>query len=394
LETNVPNTNNNKKLIAIAEDISLEDLKKRINVKLANEETWKKFDKIQLEMVVTKNGRTLYPKLEFNVEGLERDNRYLFFVSFSLADDLNVKYKYVRGKWISYQSYDDRLEGAEVPHTDNAKCPFGFDWMFPTSIVFEKLKITNNAEIANNNSSNYAHLKSFRKYRPSFIIHRYNPTTEKFEKFYEKEFSIAEFIVVTSYHDPRVTHIKVDNNPYAKAFRGENITTAGKVKVQKPPSLRYQRSSTFPSTSNLRHHNLLSQPFLSYNRYYQQPYHPYFIPPPPPSPATQVAMLQRAGLWPTSFSQPSTVNSPTTTTSAATATAAAAAPTATFLYNQYYPLMLGYNPLFGSLSWIPRLPPPPYQAQTSFNQFHVILLQCQKNTLLNRNPDDGNNNKT
>lgn len=41
----------------VAEDISDEDLARRITVTLGNENIWKRFEKVQTEMIITKNGR-------------------------------------------------------------------------------------------------------------------------------------------------------------------------------------------------------------------------------------------------------------------------------------------------------------------------------------------------
>ena len=47
-------------LTAVAEPIALEELKERIKVKLVEEDLWIRFEKVQLEMIITKNGRFVF----------------------------------------------------------------------------------------------------------------------------------------------------------------------------------------------------------------------------------------------------------------------------------------------------------------------------------------------
>uniref|UniRef100_A0A914PJB8 T-box domain-containing protein n=1 Tax=Panagrolaimus davidi TaxID=227884 RepID=A0A914PJB8_9BILA len=80
-------------LLAVADQIKVDDLKDRIKVKLVEEDLWERFKNVQNEMIITKAGRNPLPKLYFNVEGLEPENCYLFSMAFRRVG--NEKYVFL-----------------------------------------------------------------------------------------------------------------------------------------------------------------------------------------------------------------------------------------------------------------------------------------------------------
>uniref|UniRef100_A0A914PKN6 T-box domain-containing protein n=1 Tax=Panagrolaimus davidi TaxID=227884 RepID=A0A914PKN6_9BILA len=138
-------------LTATSEGIKLDDLKARIKIKLVEEKLFNKFKDLQLEMVITKAGRNLFPKLNFAVEGLEPDNCYLFSVMFKRVD--NLKYKYAKSQWIENGAADDEYhEQKEFPHTSNTQFKNGKQWM-ESEISFATLKLTNNQQNSSKNAT-------------------------------------------------------------------------------------------------------------------------------------------------------------------------------------------------------------------------------------------------
>uniref|UniRef100_A0AC34FYY7 T-box domain-containing protein n=1 Tax=Panagrolaimus sp. ES5 TaxID=591445 RepID=A0AC34FYY7_9BILA len=198
---------------AASDGIKLEDLKERIKIKVVDEKLFDKFKDVQLEMVITKAGRNLFPKLNFKVDGLEPDNCYLFSLMFKRVN--NLKYKYTRSLWIENGPADDEYQPKEYQHILNDRFQNGSQWM-DSDISFAKLKLTNNQE---NPSKNAVVLRSLHKYCPVLIIYRFDPETSTFEKFIEKEITCSTFIAVTAYQNSEVTKLKVDNNPFASGFR-------------------------------------------------------------------------------------------------------------------------------------------------------------------------------
>ncbi|VDN36524.1 unnamed protein product [Cylicostephanus goldi] len=58
-----------------------------VNVRLANDELWTKFHENTTEMVVTKTGRKMFPKLEYVIEGLKTDQAYGLVLQIEQVDD-------------------------------------------------------------------------------------------------------------------------------------------------------------------------------------------------------------------------------------------------------------------------------------------------------------------
>ncbi|KAJ1370586.1 hypothetical protein KIN20_032346 [Parelaphostrongylus tenuis] len=115
-----------------------------VSVRLANEELWTKFHANTTEMVVTKTGRKMFPKLEYTIEGLKANLAYGLVLQIEQVDD--NRYKFSGGEW----SAAGRGESGGVPknvmHHDGVMP--GSHWMRQT-VNFERVKITNNLNDAN-----------------------------------------------------------------------------------------------------------------------------------------------------------------------------------------------------------------------------------------------------
>ncbi|KJH42940.1 T-box [Dictyocaulus viviparus] len=115
-----------------------------VSVRLANEELWTKFHNNTTEMVVTKTGRKMFPKLEYTIEGLKTNLAYGLVLQIEQVDD--NRYKFSGGEW----SPAGRAESGGVPknvmHHDGVMP--GAHWMRQT-VNFERVKITNNLNDVN-----------------------------------------------------------------------------------------------------------------------------------------------------------------------------------------------------------------------------------------------------
>ncbi|KAE9554476.1 hypothetical protein FO519_002287 [Halicephalobus sp. NKZ332] len=236
----------------VAEEVSDEDLARRITVSLGNENIWKRFEKVQTEMIITKNGRNLFPKLTFKVQGLEPQNCYLMFLFFRRVSE--NKYKYSRGEWVSAGKADE-LEGTPpVPHGDNVNFPKGQEWMH-NEVSFAKLKLTNSLidwfiylicfKVV---------LRSMHKYRPVLRILRFNPVSNQFSQLMDKDIESAEFIAVTAYQNSEVTSVKIEQNPFAKGFREGGRKRTGSALDPLPakqPNVPFMMSNLLNNSQNM-----------------------------------------------------------------------------------------------------------------------------------------------
>lgn len=68
-----------------------------IAVTLQEPELWDKFHLLINEMIVTKNGRRMFPVIKASVTGLDPATFYTILLEFKQID--NNRYKYINGEW-------------------------------------------------------------------------------------------------------------------------------------------------------------------------------------------------------------------------------------------------------------------------------------------------------
>uniref|UniRef100_A0A452VF26 Eomesodermin n=1 Tax=Ursus maritimus TaxID=29073 RepID=A0A452VF26_URSMA len=190
----------------------------RAHVYLCNRPLWLKFHRHQTEMIITKQGRRMFPFLSFNINGLNPTAHYNVFVEVVLADPNHWRFQ--GGKWVTCGKADNNMQGNKMyvhPESPNT----GSHWM-RQEISFGKLKLTNNKG-ANNNNTQMIVLQSLHKYQPR--LHIVEVTEEGVEDLNEPSktqtftFSETQFIAVTAYQNTDITQLKIDHNPFAKGFR-------------------------------------------------------------------------------------------------------------------------------------------------------------------------------
>jgi len=70
-----------------------------IRVTLEDVELWTKFQRLTNEMIVTKNGRRMFPVIKVRVTGLEPSAFYSILLEFTQIDQ--TRWKYINGEWLS-----------------------------------------------------------------------------------------------------------------------------------------------------------------------------------------------------------------------------------------------------------------------------------------------------
>ncbi|XP_049328860.1 eomesodermin-like [Astyanax mexicanus] len=190
----------------------------RAQVYLCNRPLWLKFHRHQTEMIITKQGRRMFPFLSFNITGLSLTSHYNVFVEVVLADPNHWRFQ--GGKWVTCGKADNNMQGNKMyvhPESPNT----GAHWM-RQEISFSKLKLTNNKG-ANNNNTQMIVLQSLHKYQPRLhIVEVSEDGVEDMSaeaKTQTFTFPENQFIAVTAYQNTDITQLKIDHNPFAKGFR-------------------------------------------------------------------------------------------------------------------------------------------------------------------------------
>ncbi|XP_048855278.1 T-box transcription factor TBX19 [Brienomyrus brachyistius] len=178
---------------------------KQLKVSLEEAELWKKFMDATNEMIVTKNGRRMFPVLKVSVSGLDPNAMYSILLDFAPAD--THRWKYVNGEWVPAGKPEPHSHSCVYIHPDSPN--FGAHWM-KAPVSFSKVKLTNKL-----NGGGQIMLNSLHKYEPQIHIVRVGGNHRMVTNI---SFADTQFIAVTAYQNEEITALKIKYNPFAKAF--------------------------------------------------------------------------------------------------------------------------------------------------------------------------------
>ncbi|XP_005986877.1 T-box transcription factor TBX4 [Latimeria chalumnae] len=203
-------------------DQSIENIK----VYLHEKELWKKFHEAGTEMIITKAGRRMFPSYKVKVTGMNPKTKYILLIDIVPADD--HRYKFCDNKWMVAGKAEPAMPGRLYVHPDSPAT--GAHWMRQL-ISFQKLKLTNN------HLDPFGHiiLNSMHKYQPRLHIVKAdenNAFGSKNTAFCTHVFPETAFISVTSYQNHKITQLKIENNPFAKGFRGSDDSDLRVARLQ------------------------------------------------------------------------------------------------------------------------------------------------------------------
>ncbi|XP_051521341.1 T-box transcription factor TBX4 isoform X1 [Myxocyprinus asiaticus] len=187
-----------------------------IKVVLHDRELWKKFHEAGTEMIITKAGRRMFPSYKVKVTGMNPKTKYILLTDIVPADD--HRYKFCDNKWMVAGKAEPAMPGRLYVHPDSPAT--GAHWMRQL-VSFQKLKLTNN------HLDPFGHiiLNSMHKYQPRLHIVKAdenNAFGSKNTAYCTHVFHETAFISVTSYQNHKITQLKIENNPFAKGFRGSD----------------------------------------------------------------------------------------------------------------------------------------------------------------------------
>ncbi|XP_046279234.1 T-box transcription factor TBX4 isoform X1 [Marmota monax] len=197
-----------------------------IKVGLHEKELWKKFHEAGTEMIITKAGRRMFPSYKVKVTGMNPKTKYILLIDIVPADD--HRYKFCDNKWMVAGKAEPAMPGRLYVHPDSPAT--GAHWMRQL-VSFQKLKLTNN------HLDPFGHiiLNSMHKYQPRLHIVKAdenNAFGSKNTAFCTHVFPETSFISVTSYQNHKITQLKIENNPFAKGFRGSDDSDLRVARLQ------------------------------------------------------------------------------------------------------------------------------------------------------------------
>ncbi|XP_065488291.1 T-box transcription factor T isoform X4 [Caloenas nicobarica] len=178
---------------------------RELRVTLEDSDLWLRFKELTNEMIVTKNGRRMFPVLKVSVSGLDPNAMYSFLLDFVAAD--GHRWKYVNGEWVLGGKPEPQAPSCVYIHPDSPN--FGAHWM-KAPVSFSKVKLTNKL-----NGGGQIMLNSLHKYEPRIHIVRVGGPQRMITSH---SFPETQFIAVTAYQNEEITALKIKYNPFAKAF--------------------------------------------------------------------------------------------------------------------------------------------------------------------------------
>ncbi|XP_062515478.1 T-box transcription factor TBX20-like isoform X2 [Corticium candelabrum] len=199
-----------------------------IHVTLESKHLWSQFNHIGTEMIITKAGRRMFPAPIVSVKGLEVDANYTVFLDIVPVD--KDRYKYMCSKWMVVGKAEKELEPRpRYVHPESPKT--GEHWM-SQQLSFKKMKLTNNKK----NTLGHIVLNSMQKYQPRIHVVKDGEDADDDSKHGVFMFPETVFVAVTAYQNDQITQLKIDNNPFAKAFRdGPQESDLSNLRTQPVP---------------------------------------------------------------------------------------------------------------------------------------------------------------
>ncbi|XP_073783530.1 MAX dimerization protein MGA a isoform X7 [Danio rerio] len=188
-----------------------------ITVTLDNNNMWNEFHRCKTEMILTKQGRRMFPYCRFRLSGMEPFQNYVLAMDIKPAD--NCRYKWSGKGWEPNGKAEPHISRLFVHPESPAS---GLHWMqYPVS--FYRLKLCNTLD-----QEGHIILHSMHRYLPQIhiipadkvskdilILDRPNVVTLSFAQ--------TEFFAVTAYQNLCITQLKIDYNPFAKGFREDAV---------------------------------------------------------------------------------------------------------------------------------------------------------------------------
>ncbi|XP_075048966.1 MAX gene-associated protein isoform X1 [Mixophyes fleayi] len=208
--------------------LSSDCVSKEITVTLDNNNMWNEFYRCSTEMVLTKQGRRMFPYCRYWISGLDPYLKYILVMDITPLD--TYRYKWNGKWWEPGGKAEPHVLGRVFIHPESPST--GQYWMHQP-VSFYKLKLTNNVL----DQDGHIILHSMHRYLPRLHVVPAEKATEVIQlngpDVHTFTFPQTEFIAVTAYQNFQITQLKIDCNPFAKGFR-EGAVMGRFTKESKP----------------------------------------------------------------------------------------------------------------------------------------------------------------
>uniref|UniRef100_A0A4W4FL12 T-box domain-containing protein n=1 Tax=Electrophorus electricus TaxID=8005 RepID=A0A4W4FL12_ELEEL len=208
-----------------------------ITAVLENESVWSRFHSLGTEMILTTQGRRMFPCCRFRLNGLDPERMYLLIMDVVPLDGFTHKWN---GKtWEPAAVGEPDVLGRVCVHPESPAR--GRQWM-ESPVSFYKVKLTNNSM----DQEGCLVLHPMHRYQPRLHIVPIDSGSQELillDSHDVKTFAFpkTEFYAVTSYQNPQITQLKIDCNPFAMAFREDRQSIRllqDKLRLCSPGGLR------------------------------------------------------------------------------------------------------------------------------------------------------------
>ncbi|KAM6075067.1 MAX gene-associated protein isoform 1-T2 [Chlamydotis macqueenii] len=215
-----------------------------ITVTLDNNSMWNEFYHRNTEMILTKQGRRMFPYCRYWITGLDASQRYILVMDISPVD--NHRYKWNGRWWEPSGKAEPHVLGRVFIHPESPST--GQYWMHQP-VSFYKLKLTNNTL----DQEGHIILHSMHRYLPRLHLVPADKATEVIQlngpDVHTFTFPQTEFFAVTAYQNIQITQLKIDYNPFAKGFRDDGLNGRPQRDVKQNSSLEFEGGAIFSAAS-------------------------------------------------------------------------------------------------------------------------------------------------
>ncbi|XP_059705486.1 MAX gene-associated protein isoform X7 [Haemorhous mexicanus] len=211
-----------------------------ITVTLDNNSMWNEFYHRNTEMILTKQGRRMFPYCRYWITGLNSSQKYILVMDISPVD--NHRYKWNGRWWEPSGKAEPHVLGRVFIHPESPST--GQFWMHQP-VSFYKLKLTNNTL----DQEGHIILHSMHRYLPRLHLVPANKATEVIQlngpDVHTFTFPQTEFFAVTAYQNIQITQLKIDYNPFAKGFRDDGLNSRPQRDVKQSNNLELVGGGVF-----------------------------------------------------------------------------------------------------------------------------------------------------
>ncbi|XP_068873494.1 MAX gene-associated protein isoform X5 [Aphelocoma coerulescens] len=219
-----------------------------ITVTLDNNNMWNEFYHRNTEMILTKQGRRMFPYCRYWITGLNSSQKYILVMDISPVD--NHRYKWNGRWWEPSGKAEPHVLGRVFIHPESPST--GQFWMHQP-VSFYKLKLTNNTL----DQEGHIILHSMHRYLPRLHLVPANKATEVIQlngpDVHTFTFPQTEFFAVTAYQNIQITQLKIDYNPFAKGFRDDGLNSRPQRDVKQNSNLELVGGDVFSTPAVCGH---------------------------------------------------------------------------------------------------------------------------------------------